>query len=471
MTENLLHDRLQRLKAGNRREYGELYETLPFLAPGAAPQATARRSELLAALSRQAEFGCGGTKLDMRRLSPGCRICTEGNWSCLFINGRCNARCFYCPSRQDETGLPTTNAVTFRSPADYPAYLAEFGFRGMSLSGGEPLLTPGRSLAFLGAVKRYFGDRMHAWLYTNGTLVDRDILGRLRDAGLDEIRFDVGAVGYALDKAELAVGVIPTVTVEIPAVPEDLCLLKEKMLQMAEIGIDHLNLHQLRLTPYSLPRFAGRPYTFLHGEKVTVLESELAALALVRYGLESGVNLPVNYCSFVYKQRYQKAAARRRSAECMRKPYEAVTDAGFLRCLALTGAPQLLSLQEKRLREGGNDPELWSLSAGKQRLCFAPQLWPRLDFTGCELAVDYAECVIREPGSYRNPFREFRLPSGRKVAVERFAAQAARFAGDEMANFARRCLWQDCSGLPPTSGALAQIIDYEFLLDGLQEYF
>ena len=168
-------------------------------APAEAARAAARRSELLGALSGKVTFGCGGTKLDCTALSPGCRICAAGGWSCLFISGRCNCRCFYCPTSQEETGVPATNTVEFRTPADYVAYLERFGFSGASISGGEPLLTPRRTLAFVSAVKRRFGAAMHLWLYTNGTLADAGILAELRDAGLDEIRFDIGAAGYRLE--------------------------------------------------------------------------------------------------------------------------------------------------------------------------------------------------------------------------------------------------------------------------------
>ena len=75
-------------------------------------------------------LGCGGTKLDCTALSPGCRICAEGGWSCLFISGRCNCRCFYCPTSHEEIGLPAPNTVEFRTPADYVAYLERFGFSG-----------------------------------------------------------------------------------------------------------------------------------------------------------------------------------------------------------------------------------------------------------------------------------------------------------------------------------------------------
>jgi pyruvate formate-lyase activating enzyme-like uncharacterized protein len=237
----------------NRREYGEGYGQLRWLDAAGAAAAMAARQALLESLAGGVEIGCKGTKLDGRNLSPGCRRCVEGSWSCLFVNGRCNCDCFYCPTDQQSLGLPTTNTVEFRTPADYVGYLERFGFRGASLSGGEPLLTPGRTLGFLRAIKEHFGAGMHLWLYTNGTLLTRELVAELAAAGLDEIRFDIGATGYSLKQAALAAGVIPCLTVEIPAIPEEQELLQSKLAEMRQVGVHHLNLHQLRLTPYNFP--------------------------------------------------------------------------------------------------------------------------------------------------------------------------------------------------------------------------
>lgn len=323
----------QGLIASNRQEYGRHYDFLEFPTTEQALAAHTERGELLAWLKEHAEFGCNDTKVDCRRLSPGCQTCATGGWSCLFINGRCNASCFYCPTSQDDTGDPLTNGIAFATPDDYAEYVALFGFTGASISGGEPLLTLDRTLAYLDAVRRRCGAAVHLWMYTNGTLLTREIAEELRCAGLGEIRFDIGATNYNLGKLQLAVGVIPTVTVEIPTVPEEEELLRDKMVEMAALGVQHLNLHQLRLTPYNSRHLASRPYTFVHGENVTVLESELAALRLVRYALEQEIDLPVNYCSFPYKRRFQHAAARRRGIPFVRGADEAVTEAGYLRAL------------------------------------------------------------------------------------------------------------------------------------------
>jgi pyruvate formate-lyase activating enzyme-like uncharacterized protein len=360
----------QRLIESNRREYGPRYDLLTFAGPGQLAAADAERIELLQWLESRACLGYAGTKLDCSGLSPGCRCCGDGGWSCLFVNGRCNGHCFYCPTAQDDDGPPVTNGLAFTSPDDYAAYVAALGFSGVSISGGEPLMTPDLTLAYLSAVRKRCGDAVHLWLYTNGTLLTADLCGRLRDAGLNEIRFDLGAVRYHLKKLRLAVGCIPTVTVEIPAVPEDEELLKLKMVEMAEAGVSHLNLHQMRLTPYNFGPLTERGYIFIHGEKVTSLESELCALRMVRFGLEHGIPLPVNYCSFPYKRRFQHAAARRRAALTVCTPGEVVTEPGYLRTVSAAG-------------------------------------------------VRYCEAVLLQNPSYRHPFEKIVLETGRALYLER----------------------------------------------------
>ncbi|MFA7061820.1 MAG: radical SAM protein [Pedobacter sp.] len=394
----------------NRREYGLQYDLLNFANPEQLAAAGAERKELLHWLEQFASFGYAGSKVDCSGLSPGCRSCGDGAWSCLFVNGRCNGHCFYCPTAQDDDGPPVTNGLAFTSPKDYAAYVAALGFSGVSISGGEPLLTPDLTLAYLSAVRKRCGNDVHLWLYTNGAMLTADLCNRLRDVGLDEIRFDLGAVRYHLKKLHLAVGSIPTVTVEIPAVPEDEDLLKRKMVEMAETGVNHLNLHQMRLTPYNFGPLTERGYTFLHGEKVTVLDSELCALRMVRFGLEQGIPLAVNYCSFPYKRRFQHAAARRRAALTVCRPGEVVTEPGYLRILSASG-------------------------------------------------VRYCEAVLLQNPSYRYPFEKIVLETGRALYLER-RAQTPEL---DLSGIEQTALK---AGQPPE-----RVARFERIESGLAEYF
>lgn len=460
-----------RLIAANEREYKERYAQLRFPAPAEAQRALERRTELLNELQGRATTGYGGTKLDCTGLSPGCRICAEGGWSCLFITGRCNCRCFYCPTAQTENDLPTTNAVEFRTPDHYVAYLQRFGFQGASISGGEPLLTPKRTLAYVRAIKKHFGRAMHVWLYTNGTLADTNLLQQLADAGLDEIRFDIGATDYQLDTLRLAAGVIPTVTVEIPAIPEDTLRLKAMLGTLRDAGVMHLNLHQMRLTPYNFEHLANRGYTFLHGERVTVLESELAALEILQHSLDNNIGLPVNYCSFVFKNRYQGRAARLRNGHFMVKPFESLTANGYIRTLTLIGETTAVTRQIERFKDRSMAETLWHKN-GQDKLLIHPQLCPMIDWSGFRLRVGYASCRQLPSVSYSNPFISIPLTPDKELVVERARAVADMDLGDTQREPFLTLIADSDRSLPATHGKeLAEVILFETGLKGLQSYF
>ena len=146
---------------------------------------------------------------------------------------------------------------------------------------------------------------------------------------MNEIRFDISARDYDLDKLQQAVGHIPVVTVEIPAIPEDMEKVSDLLPVLHDVGVNHLNLHQLRLTPHNMMNLKNRNYTFLHGDRVTVLESELMVLNLMEIAVARKEKLPINYCSFVYKHRFQRAAARKRNARFIVKDHESITGSGF----------------------------------------------------------------------------------------------------------------------------------------------
>jgi uncharacterized protein len=406
-------------RLANFNEYGEKSQSLKWLSSAEAATHEKVRDELLLALKPFVQYGYKNTKLDCTRLSAGCRSCGSGAWSCLFINGKCNCRCFYCPTEQNQVGVPTTNGIQFQKPSDYADYVAKFKFKGVSISGGEPLLTVDTSLKYISAVKKKLGDEIYIWLYTNGTLSSPAILSKLRDAGVSEIRFDIGATHYSLEKAREAVGIIPVVTVEIPAIPEDVELMKKKLKEMADIGISHLHLHQLRLTPFNFEKLVNRKYTFLHGEKVTVLESEVTALELLRTRFEEGIDLPINYCTFHYKHSFQGAAVRRRSAGYIIKAHEDLTEKGYIRSLCLVGNPEMLLNQIDRFGQVPRSETLWRLSDSKERLYFSAALLNCIASPHSNVRLAYFEPRILSSMTYRHTFVQIDLNKRKSAVVEK----------------------------------------------------
>ncbi|MDZ7777522.1 MAG: radical SAM protein [Bacteroidales bacterium] len=185
------------MKHKNQKEYAGFYEEMKWIQPREAAACEAERRALLNRLSKVVSWGFHDSKADVSDLSEGCRLCGEGEWSCLFINGVCNARCFYCPAKQDERGEPVTSSVTFGNPEDYVAYLKKFNYKGASISGGEPFLTFERTIGFIRKIRAEVGKDIYIWMYTNGILATREKFVALRDAGLNEVRFDISATGYS----------------------------------------------------------------------------------------------------------------------------------------------------------------------------------------------------------------------------------------------------------------------------------
>ena len=476
MTMNDLEYRAYRrelLMTANDSEYGDVGRELQWITPSKAGEAEKIREATLKTMGEGLNWMFSQTKAYTGALSPGCLLCGQGSWSCLFINGKCNCRCFYCPTSQDDESVPTTNRLSFTRAADYSDYVRDFGFKGVSISGGEPLLTFDKTLKFIQTVRQNNGDGLHIWMYTNGTLLTEDHVLKLKDAGLSEIRFDLSARDYDLERLRLAVGHIPVVTVEIPAIPEDRQILANLIPVMHDSGVNHLNLHQMRLTPHNSRFLKSRDYTFVHGEKVTVLESELTALSILGQALSENWKLPINYCAFAYKNQFQRAASRKRNACFIIKPHESLTESGFIRSLALCGDLRILGENAGRLMAEDPGKTLWQQTTGSSsRILFHEDLFSLLDFKGCDLAVAYSEAVVSPGLSYHNPFKEIRLNSGKKIYVEKQGRKKDLILNDKQIQWFGRAVLGRTEGCEQSSDEITgECSGYEFIQKGLQEYF
>ncbi|MGA1841873.1 MAG: radical SAM protein [bacterium] len=402
-----------------RQEYGDLYQGMKWITPEEALAAEEERDQLLASVSARIECEYADMKPHFMGLSPGCRLCGEGSWSCLFINNICNAGCFYCPASQKVKGEPSTNTIVFTRPEDYVEYLRYFRFRGASISGGEPLMTLDRTLSFISKIKRHFGKDLYLWLYTNGILLTESIIGRLKDAGLDEIRFDLSAVNYSLDKLKLALGRIPNVTVEIPAIPEDEAVLQKLVFKLEGAGVSYLNLHKLRCTVYNCSKMVKRRYTLLHGENVTVLESELAALRILKFVIDNQLALPVNYCSFDYKYHFQSLAARKRTAKLIVKPHEDITRASFIRSLSIRINREKANSVIESLKSQGLDENTFCFNSSKERLYLNERTWNKLELNNHPVFLSYFKTAMVPRISYHYPYKTLQINPRKIVVIER----------------------------------------------------
>ncbi len=312
----------------------------------------AERKELFDYLEKSINHSYKNSKPWHKSLSKGCQLCAEGSWSCLFINNICNATCVFCPTQQDNDETPATQGCSFNTPEEFADYINYFNFKGVSISGGEPLKTFEKTVAYIKAVRKQCDKDIYVWLYTNGILGTPEIFKTLNEIGVDEVRFNLGASNYNINLIKNARPYIKNITVEIPAIPEDYEKLTQLLPQLIEEGVTNLNLHQLRLTPYNIAKLASKPYTYTHGTPPTVVESELTALKILKYVSENQLAIGVNYCNYHYKNNYQKAGFRKHISSKFIKDESELTELGFLRKITTGGENNSIDLNTLKL-----DPE------------------------------------------------------------------------------------------------------------------
>jgi hypothetical protein len=123
-------------------------------------------------------------------LSPGCLICRQGAGLVLFVTGKCERSCFYCPLSEERRGRDQVFAdeMPVQEIADILEEASAIDALGTGITGGEPLLKLDYVLECIRALKQARGKSHHIHLYT-GLLPGRDVLEKLAQAGLDEIRF------------------------------------------------------------------------------------------------------------------------------------------------------------------------------------------------------------------------------------------------------------------------------------------
>jgi len=123
-----------------------------------------------------------------RYIAPGCRLCREGAKLVLFVTGRCDRDCWYCPLSSGRKGVDRVfaNDREVETEEDLIEEARVMSALGTGVTGGDPLLEPDRVVRFCRALKTTFGPDHQIHLYT-GRAPTRDELLPL--VGLvDEVR-------------------------------------------------------------------------------------------------------------------------------------------------------------------------------------------------------------------------------------------------------------------------------------------
>lgn len=297
-----------------------------FAAPDAA---RARSAELRETLRRRgARFMNGGSSVSTGFLSSACAACVGDVGSATFyINLRCPRDCYFCFN---------PNQADFEEHCEHDTpWRADLEALGRScdavshvgLTGGEPLLCPEETLAFVERARELY-PRAHVRLYTSGMFLDDAFCASVAKRGLDEIRFSIKldegeeSVSDALAAIELASGRGFDVMVEMPVVPGELARMKRLLVQLDGLGVKGINVLEFCYPMRDWAEFERRGfqvknppfdvlYDYGYAGGLPIAGSEEACLELVLFALDEGLSLGVHYCSLDNKNRDQVLQANR----------------------------------------------------------------------------------------------------------------------------------------------------------------
>ncbi len=273
-------------------------------------------------------------------LSEGCRLCRRGAKLVLFVTGLCNRNCYYCPISEEKRGKDVVfaNEREVKSVEDFVEEIELMDALGVAITGGEPLLRLERVLEFL----RLSGD-LHAHLYTS-VPASRNVLEKLKRAGLDEIRFhpvNLENVKSFEESVKVAKSLGLEVGLEIPAL--------RFSRELAEFVNRHeifLNVNELEFSSTNYDELVRRGYepNEYYGAKGCDEVARMYAEVVEKF----------HYCTARFKDRAQMR--RRFIRMAMNHPeFYDVTREGTLICGFIEGEGEKIEKAKRLLMSKGQD--------------------------------------------------------------------------------------------------------------------
>jgi len=281
--------------------------------------------------------------------SINCENCVLGRTQGIYVTDDCSRNCFFCPQQRASQPQHIRRQRSYTPTAEEDRELLDAVISndssGCGLTGGEPLVVLQKTLRYIRLLKEHMGKDFWVHLYTNGDNLDQAALQGLKDAALDEIRFNLAAVDYNLEKVALSRKYVPKVVIEIPVIPEDAEKLQRMMFELEEVGIDCLNLHELAIYPANVEKMRRRGYTaarsvyqapfYLMMDSAPVSGSEELILDLIDLALTKQLSYGIHYCHYRARILKQNLLKHYHVACKVRRPYERVSDEGLLEKLVV----------------------------------------------------------------------------------------------------------------------------------------
>ena len=211
---------------------------------------------------------------DEAKFSRGCRSCLTGTGlSAIRKTNKCNINCRFCYNHGEldcqppiGEGMWEIGGTKFREEDIDLLLSIQKKPTGVSYVYLEPFMEIEK---YYGVIAKFHAAGVHQHMYTNGTLCTEENLRALGEAGLDELRFNLGGTNCAdkvIANMKLAAKYIPTIAIETPMTPDFYEQFQAKKDEILATGISFINCAELHLNPNNIVNYEGEPmYMTRHG--------------------------------------------------------------------------------------------------------------------------------------------------------------------------------------------------------------
>lgn len=266
----------------------------------------ARHRELMAKIKRLKSLN-GRTYFvgDEKRFPGGCRSCLLGTGlSAVRKTNKCDARCKFCYDYGALDAQPPVGEGMWEIGGtkfygdDIDLLLSIYPKpTGISYVYLEPFMEIEK---YFGVVKKFHDAGIHQHLYTNGLHANRENLKALAEAGLDELRFNLGASACSdrvIENVAIAAEYFPMVGVETPMTPEFYEAFLKKKENILATGLSFINCAELHLNENNIENYAGENLYMCRQGYVSPIFSRNLTLQLMRIADEESWPIVVHDCS------------------------------------------------------------------------------------------------------------------------------------------------------------------------------
>ncbi len=242
---------------------------------------------------------------DESRFPGGCRSCLSGSGlSAIRKTNRCNISCKFCYNYGQLDAIAPVGEGMFEIGGtkfyerDIELLLSIHKKpTGVSYVYLEPFLEIEK---YYGIIRRFRAAGVHQHMYTNGLLTTEENLRALGEAGLDELRFNLGASGChdrVIAAMATAKKYIPMVGIETPMTPEFFEAFQQKKQAILASGIDFINCAELHLNPNNIQNYDGENMYMYRQGYISPTFSRDISMKMMKMAAEEGWPIVVHDCS------------------------------------------------------------------------------------------------------------------------------------------------------------------------------